>query len=60
MPDSLYSKILIKITKVGLLLGPRLMAWTTKSPIWVNHWVTLGYSALLGSIKRKYGLFYKL
>ena len=27
------------------------MAWTTKSPIWGNHWVPLGCKALLGSIK---------
>ena len=53
MPDSLYSKILIKITKVGLLLGPRLMAWTTKSPIWGNHWVPWGCRAHLGSVKRQ-------
>ena len=26
-------------TSMGLLLGPRLMAWTTKSPIRRNHWV---------------------
>ena len=27
---------------MGLLQGPRLMAWTTKSPIRQNHWVPLG------------------
>ena len=36
---------------MGLLQGPRLMAWTTKSPIWGNHWVLLGCRALLGSVK---------
>ena len=36
---------------MGLLQGPRLMAWTTKSPIWGNHWVPLGCRALLGSVK---------
>ena len=36
---------------VGLLQGPRLMAWTTKSPIPGNHWVPLGCRALLGSVK---------
>ena len=35
---------------MGLLQGPRLMAWTTKSPIWGNHWVPLGCRALLGSV----------
>ena len=34
---------------MGLLQGPRLMAWTTKSPI--NHYVPLGCKALLGSVK---------
>ena len=36
---------------MGLLQGPRLMAWTTKSPIQGNHWVPLGCRALLGSVK---------
>ena len=37
---------------MGLLQGPRLMAWTTKSPIRGNHWwVPLGCRALLGSVK---------
>ena len=35
---------------IGLLQGPRLMAWTKKSPIQGNHWVPLGYRALLGSV----------
>ena len=38
---------------MGLLQGPRLMAWTTKSPIRENHWVPLGCRALLGSVKCK-------
>ena len=37
---------------MGLLQGPRLMAWTTKSPIRGNHWVPLGCRALLGSVKQ--------
>ena len=32
--------------------GPRLMAWTTKSSIWGNHWVPLGCRALLGSVNK--------
>ena len=36
---------------MGLLQGPRLMAWTTKIPIRGNHWVPLGCRALLGSVK---------
>ena len=36
---------------IGLLQGPRLMAWTTKSPIQRNHWVPLGCRAILGSVK---------
>ena len=36
---------------MGLLQGPRLMAWTTKSPIWGNHWVPWGCRAHLGSVK---------
>jgi hypothetical protein len=36
---------------MGLLQEPRLMAWTTKSPIRGNHWVSLGCRALLGSVK---------
>ena len=36
---------------MGLLQGPRLMAWTTKSPIRGNHWVPLSCRALLGSVK---------
>ena len=35
---------------MGLLQGPRLMAWTTKSLIRGNHWVPLGCRALLGSV----------
>ena len=35
---------------MGLLQGPRLMAWITKSPIWGNHWVPLCCRALLGSV----------
>ena len=31
--------------------GPRLKAWTTKSPIRGNHWFPLGCRALLGSVK---------
>ena len=36
---------------MGLLQGPRLMAWTTKSPILENHWVPWGCMAHLGSVK---------
>ena len=36
---------------MGLLQGPRLMAWTSKSPIRGNHWVPLGCRAHLGSVK---------
>ena len=36
---------------MGLLQGPRLMAWITKSPIRGNNWVPLGSRALLGSVK---------
>ena len=36
---------------MGLLQGPRLMAWTTKSIIRGNHWVLLGCRAFLGSVK---------
>ena len=36
---------------MGLLQGPRLMAWTTKSPIRRNHWVPLGCRGHLGSVK---------
>ena len=35
---------------IGLLQGPRLMVWTTKSPIWGNRWVPLSCRALLGSV----------
>ena len=35
---------------MGLLQGPRLMAWTTKSPIVENHWVPWGCMAHLGSV----------
>ena len=35
---------------MGLLQGPRLMAWTTKSPILENHWVPWGCMAHLGSV----------
>jgi hypothetical protein len=31
-------------------MGLLLMAWTTKSPIWGNHWVPLGCRDLLGSV----------
>ena len=37
---------------MGLLQGPRLMAWTTKSPIRGNHWIPIGCKALLGSVKK--------
>ena len=37
---------------MGILHGPRLMTWTTKSPIPGNHWVPLGCRALLGSAKK--------
>jgi hypothetical protein len=30
------------------------MAWTIKSPIQENHWVPLGFRALLGSVKKSY------
>ena len=43
---------------MGLLQGPRLMAWTTKSPILGNHWVPLGCRVLLGSVKQKCRKFY--
>ena len=36
---------------MGVLQRPRLMTWTTKSPIQGNHWVLLGYGALPGSVK---------
>jgi hypothetical protein len=36
---------------MGLLQGPRLMAWTTKRTIPGKHWVPLGCRALLGSVK---------
>ena len=32
---------------MGLLQGPRLIAWTTKSPIRGNHWVAIGCKELL-------------
>ena len=35
---------------MGILQGPRLMAWTTKSPILENHWVPWGCMAHLGSV----------
>ena len=35
---------------MGLLQGPRPMAWTTKSQIQGNQWVPLGCRALLGSV----------
>ena len=35
---------------MGLLQGPRLMAQTTKSPIWRNHWVPVGCRGHLGSV----------
>ena len=38
-------------TSMGLLQGPRLIAWTTKSPIRRNHWVPCGCRAHLGSVK---------
>jgi hypothetical protein len=34
----------------SILQGPRLMTWTTKSPIQGNQWVPLGCRALLGSV----------
>ena len=37
---------------MGLLQGPRLMTWTTKSPIRGNHWVPLVCRALLGSVNK--------
>ena len=36
---------------MGLLQGPKLMAWTTKSLILENHWVPWGCMAHLGSVK---------
>ena len=39
---------------MGLLQGPRLMAWTTKSSILENHWVPWGCMAQLGSVKLKH------
>ena len=36
---------------MGHLQGPRLIAWTTKSPIQGNHWVPWGCRAHLGSVK---------
>ena len=36
---------------MGLLQGPRLMAWITKSPIRGNCWVPWGCRAHLGSVK---------
>ena len=44
---------------MGLLQGPRLMAWTTKSPILENHWVPWGCMAHLGSVKFKVSKGYK-
>ena len=38
---------------MGLLQGPRMMAWTTISPILENHWVPWGCMAHLGSVKPK-------
>ena len=40
---------------MGILHGPRLMAWTTKSPIRGNHWVPSGCRAHLGSVKVVFG-----
>ena len=37
-----------------------LMSQTTKSPIWGNHWVPLGYRAHLGSVNQKYLFLYQL
>ena len=34
---------------MGLLQRPRVIAWTTKSPIRGNHWVPFGCKDLLGS-----------
>jgi hypothetical protein len=39
---------------MGLLQGPKMIALTTKSPIWENHWVPLGCRAMLGSVKDCY------
>ena len=36
---------------MGHLQGPRMMAWTTKSPIRGNRWVPWGCRAHLGSVK---------
>ena len=38
---------------MGYLQAHRLMAWTSKSPIRGNHWVSWGCRAHLGSVKRK-------
>ena len=48
--DAMRSK-----NSMGLLQGPRLMAWTTKSPIPRNHWVPIGCWALLVSVKQLEG-----
>ena len=37
---------------MGLLQGPRMMSWTTKSPILENQWVPWGCRANLGSVKK--------
>ena len=42
---------------MGILQGPRLMAWTTKRPILENQWVPWGCRAHLGSVKRLYRYF---
>ena len=36
---------------IGLLQGPGLMTWTTKSQNLGNHWVPLRCRALLGSVE---------
>ena len=45
---------------MGHLQGPRLMAWTTKSPIRGNHWVPWGCRAHLGSVKLAWIEFWML
>ena len=40
-------------------MGPRLMAWTTKSLILEHHWVPWGCMAHLGSVKR-WDLFWQI
>ena len=42
---------------LGHLQGPRLMAWTTKSPIRENRWVPWGCRAHLGSVKQYFEIW---